>query len=344
MTFFPFRRKNTEKQSLRDRLFLIEMLIFALPLSVFLYILYEGNYRFGDSQVILFVIIVFLILAGMIVIRQILEKISFLAMSLKRAESGNALPVDMQKDIVELHEISASLNHLILKLERVKEELTQRSSELSAIRDLTEIIKVNLSIDDQMNLLLDKCMAVTGAQVGSVFIVEPETSQKYLAAQKSTPIPASELYRFRVCAARGHHEELTREPLINIDQSVVRATLLEKGPLLVRNISEDPRTLKENNPKYGAPSFLSMPIITGGTVSAILNLANKKEGQLFDENDERVIAIILRDIGFAIENTMLQSRIKDQLEKMKTCDFELERAIEKQKRAERIFNIYMKKI
>jgi two-component system cell cycle sensor histidine kinase/response regulator CckA len=86
-----------------------------------------------------------------------------------------------------------------------------------------------------------------------------------------------------------------------------------------------------------------MPIVTGDAVSAILNLAHKGEGQLFDDNDEKILSIIMRDMGFALENTMLQSKIKEQLEKIKSHDFELEREIEKGKRAERVLNISEKK-
>ena len=134
----------------------------------------------------------------MIILRQILTRVSIIATSLKKAESGNTVPIDIQKDVIEFHEMSVSLNNLLQKLEQVTGELTQKSLELSTIKDLTEIIKGNLSIDDQLSILLEKCMAVTGAQIGSVLIVEPETRQKSLVASKSTPISVSELYHFRV--------------------------------------------------------------------------------------------------------------------------------------------------
>ena len=340
MVAFPFKRRSIETHSMRDKIVIIEALIFALPFSMLLYIIYQDNHHFDSSQVIMFMGIAISILAGMIILRQILDRVSIIAMSLKKAESGDAVPIDIQKDVVELHEISVSLNNLLQKLEQVTGELAQKSFELSTIQDLTEIIKGNLSIDDQMSLLLEKCMAVTGAQIGSVFMVEPETRLTHL--RTSTPIRISELYRFRVSAAMGHREELKKGSLINIENSVVKAVLLDRAPLLIQDISKDPRTLKTNDPKYGPPSFLSMPIIIGDAVSAILNLAYKGKGQLFDGNDEQVLSIILRDTGFALENAILQSRIKEQLERIKGHDIELEREVEKRKRTERAL-IYSEK-
>jgi diguanylate cyclase (GGDEF)-like protein/PAS domain S-box-containing protein len=336
MTVFPFKRKSLETHNMRDKIVIIEALIFALPFLAILYIINRGNYNFDLLQVIMFMGIAIFILAGMIILRQILDRVSIIATSLKRAESGNAIPIDIQKDVVELHEISVSLNNLLHKLEQVKGELAQKSFALSTIKDLTEIIKGNLSIDDQLSILLEKCMAVTGAQIGSVFMLEPETRQQSLVVSKSAPMSLSTLYRFRIVAAKGPDEELKKGSLINIDSSVVKAALLERGPLLIRDISADPRTSKNNDAKYGTPSFLSMPIVTGDVVSAILNLACKEEGQLFDDNDERILSIILRDIGFALENTMLQSKIKGQLERIRGYDIELEREIADHERTERV--------
>jgi PAS domain S-box-containing protein len=178
-------------------------------------------------------------------------------------------------------------------------------------------------------------MAITGARIGSVFIVEPETRQKSLVVSKSAPMSVSALYRFRVAAAKGHDEELKEGSLINIDSSVVKAVLLERGPLLITDIEKDPRSLKTNDPKYGPPSFLSMPIIIGDNVSAILNLAYKEKCEPFDINDEQVLSVMLKDIGFALEIVMLQSRIMGQLAKIKGHNLKLEKEIEGRKRTER---------
>lgn len=318
---------------MREKIIIIESLIFALPLLLIFYIIYRGHYHFDLLQIIMFMVIALFILTGMIIIRQILTRISIIASSLKKAECGITIPIDVQKDVAEFHEMSLSLNKLLVKLEQITGELNRKSMELSVIKDLAEIIRGNLSIDDQLSIVLEKCMAVTGAQIGSVLIVEPEIRQKYMAA-KSTPLSVSELYRFRVCAAIGHGEELKKGALVDIDKSVVKAALLEKDPLLIQDISQDPRTLKTNNPKYGSPSFLSMPVIIGDAVVAILNLAYKGKGRLFDDNDEQVLSILLRDIGFALENTMLKSRISEQLEKMKRHHIELEREIDRRKHLE----------
>ncbi|MFH0960230.1 MAG: GAF domain-containing protein, partial [Pseudomonadota bacterium] len=335
MTAFPYKYIGQHAYSMREKIVIIEALIFALPLLILLYIFYQGNYYFEPSQIVLFSGIVVFILAGMIILRQALGMFSIVAMSLRKAESGDAVTIDLKKDVVELHEISVSFNNIIQKLGKTSEELAHKSFQLSIIKDLTEIAKDNLSIDDQMNLLLEKSMAVTGAQIGSVLMVEQETRQKYLAVPKSTPMNVSELYRFRIGAARGHDEELRKDSYIDIDSSVAKAVLLERGPLLVQDIENDPRILKTNDLKYGPPSFLSMPIFIGDSVSAILNLAYKEKSRQFDGNDVEVLSIMLRDISFALEIAKLQSKIMEQLVKINGHNIKLEKEIEGRKRTER---------
>jgi PAS domain S-box-containing protein len=335
MTVFPFRQGGMEPQSVRDKLVIIETLIFVLPFLIILYILCQSDYHFNTQQVILFSVITLFVLAGMVILRQILDRFYSISVFLKKAESGEPVTVDFKTDVLELREISTSIANLLEKLDRTTEALSQKTFEVSTIKESTEIAKGNLSVDDQMNLLLEMSMDVTRARIGSVLMVEPETRKKNLAISKATPINLSTLYRFRVGAAIGHDEALKRGSYINIDRSVAKAVLLERGPLLVRDIEQDPRTLKTNDPKYGPPSFLSMPIFVGDTVSAILNLAGKKKDRSFDGNDERVLSIIFREVSIALENAMLQSRIMEQLARIKRHNIELEQESEGRKRTER---------
>jgi two-component system, cell cycle sensor histidine kinase and response regulator CckA len=334
---FLFKRQNSETKSIRYKIVIIESLIFLLPFVILTYVFYQSSYQFNVLQLVIFAGICLLILSGLIVLRQILDRISTISISLKKAESGKEF--DIQEDIVELEEISVSINGLIRKLEKVKGELAKKSLELLTIRDLTEIIEGDLSLDDQMRILLEKCMAVTGAQIGSVFIVEPEMRQAFLSS-KSLPILASELYHFRVCATMGHGNELKEGAIINIEQSIVKPVLLEKTPFLVTDISKDPRTLKNNDPYYGSPSFLSMPVITEDTVSGIINLAHKKDNQLFDDNDVQIISVIMRDISFSFENAILKSRVKEQQKNMKKHLLELEKEREKKENLEMKVKFY----
>ncbi|MCX5905842.1 MAG: hypothetical protein NTY64_01275, partial [Deltaproteobacteria bacterium] len=64
MVAFLFKRKSSETHSIRDKILIIEALIFALPFLILMYIINQGNYHFDLSQAIMFMGIAVFILAG----------------------------------------------------------------------------------------------------------------------------------------------------------------------------------------------------------------------------------------------------------------------------------------
>jgi PAS domain S-box-containing protein len=339
MDTFLFKRRGTGAQNIRDKLVIVEALIFVLPFLTLSYIVYQGNYYFEFSHLILFSVILVLILAGLIILRQIFDRISIVATSLKKIESGDGVTIDIEKDFTELHDISASFSNLVQKLEQTAGELSQKTFELLTIKELAEHAKKKLSIDALMDLLLSKSMEVTGAQIGSVFMVEVAPRHKSLVVMGpqngSASIDESAFYRIRVVAAKGHDKELEKGSYISIDSSVVKPVLLERKALLVQDIEKDPRTLKSNDPQYGPPSFMSMPIFIGNSLAAVMNLAHKATGKVFDSDDEQMLSIMFGEVSFALENAMLHSKIDEELQKSKKYTLKMEQEIEERRRTER---------
>ena len=172
MTSSPKKSVSFKKNGLRRNLFIIESLVFVLPICIFYYVFYRNNFHLESSQMVIFAFTLALILAGLIILRQIFDRFSTLAISIKLAKDGDMHFIDMQKDTAELHEITVSFNNLIEKFGDTNRELQQRVFELFAIKELTEIVSKTLDIDDILNTLMEKAMAVSQAQVGSVYMVE----------------------------------------------------------------------------------------------------------------------------------------------------------------------------
>ncbi len=317
---------SLKEKGLRYKLIIVEALIFALPFFILSYILYENNVFFEFSQLIILSLVLILILAGLILLRQIFNKFLMVANSIKKAECDNKYLIDTQKDTVELHEITVSFNNLMKKFEETTGELRCRVFELFAIKELTEVASKSLDIHDLLSVLLEKAMAVTKAQIVSVFMLE------------------SDKQRFRIVASRGLESGPKKNSYISINESLARVVVSDKKPLLVQNIETDPRTLKPNDPKYGPPSFLSMPIFVRENLISVLNLSHKETKQVFDSNDEQILSIMIGEIGFALENAQLHLTVEENLKNLQERTLELTNAndilkkeINKRKRAEEAF-------
>lgn len=317
---------SLKEKGLRYKLFIIEALIFVLPFLVISYIFYRNNVFFDLSQIIILALVFILILAGLIILRQIFNRFLMIATSIKKAGDDNKYLIDTQKDTSELHEITVSFNNIMKKFEDTTGELRCRVFELFAIKELTEVASKSLDIHDLMSVLLEKAMAVSRAQIGSVFMVE---------SQKG---------RFRIVASRGLESGPKKDSYININESLARHVVSDKKPLLVKDIEADSRTQKPNDPKYGPPSFLSMPIFVRKNLISVLNLSHKETKQVFDFNDEHILSIMIGEIGFALENAQLHLTVEENLKNLQEHTVELTNAndqlkeeINKRKRAEEAF-------
>jgi len=308
------KSSNTEKlgikqEGLRYKLLIIEALVFILPVFILFYIFYRSNIFLDFSQIFIVALTLVLILAGLIILRQIFDKFFLVATLMKKMEGADKGLIDMQQDTAELHGITVSFNNLMKKFEETTGELQQRVFELFSIKELTEVASKILDVDDLLNVLLTKAMAVSKAQIGSVFIVE------------------SEKERFRVAATMGLESGPKKGSYININESLARFAASDKKPLLVQDIDSDSRTHKANDPKYGPPSFLSMPVFVRGNVIAVLNLSHKETKQVFGSNDEHILSIIIGEIGFALENAMLHSRVEEHLKDLQERTVEMKASL-----------------
>jgi hypothetical protein len=162
--------------------------------------------------------------------------------------------------------------NLLDRLKKFAAEPEQCTTELNATREMTEAAKQTLHVDGLLELLLDKAMQATAIWNGSVFLVDPLEPEG-----------------LRFVAAK---------PQVNMDKtdgkprrrSFVRSGIEIGNAFIIQDIERDPRTMKSNNPKYGAPSFISMLIYKHKQVIAVLNLANEENGRLFMDNDERMVS------------------------------------------------------
>ena len=164
-----------------------------------------------------------------------------------------------------------------------------------SLKELVEVAHKSLNIDDLFELLLEKALAVSGARIGSVLRVEPEKE------------------RFRVVAKKGLDPTLEKNAFIDFKDSLLRHVLAKREPLLVKDIETDERVQKPNNPKYGTPSFLSVPLFIKDDIVAILNLSNKGTKDIFDQDDRQIVSLMINEISFALENALLYTKVRTQL-------------------------------
>ena len=280
-------RFRTINRDVKRKFVLVGSSIIVFPALILVYMHYNMGVTFDYYVSTLFTIILLIILTGLYILFNIFDNVFSFA-------------------------------------ESIIKELTERASqshiELTAIKDVANKAFQNSDLEDLLNTFLDAALAVTGSQIGSSFVVDPEAK------------------RLRLVGSRGIKGGLKKGDYIDIDDSVIKRVITDKKPLLVKDIERDPRTQKKNDPKYGSPSFLSIPIYARheGDVTAVINLSRKKTEGSFDAKDESLLSTMLIEIKLALENELLQSKIADYIEGTEKRNIRLEQKIADRKQAEEI--------
>ncbi|HIJ55848.1 MAG TPA: GAF domain-containing protein [Deltaproteobacteria bacterium] len=297
-----------EGSGLRNTLLIVTALVFIIPFLIFTYIFYRHEIALDFIQMMMVAFILVLILAGLMILRQLFEKILTMVRLMKKvvAEDGEAVPA--KRGVDEVQYLTETFEALMGKLENTTSDLGHKVFELLALKELIEIASKTLDFDELLSALLEKSMAVTSAQIGSIFKVAPNDK------------------RFQVVATKGLRGGPEKYSFLNIDGSISQHVVDHHQPLLVKDIEADSRTQRPNDPKYGSPSFLSMPIFVKDELIAVLNLSRKGENGIFDLSDEQIISIMIGEIGFALENIRLYSKLREHLERLQERTVALEDA------------------
>ena len=305
-------------KSVRELFRIVAMLVLLVPFGVFLYLLYEKgdlSSLWHESNSILLVGLGFIVVLAVLAILQgIFNKLTDLASMMSRATGGDLSVHEFSEETQELHEISRAFRKLLGRYDDTSKELAQLTQLFMAMKELGEAASRKLDVASLFNMLLDRAMQATRAQIGSIFLIDPDRKT------------------FRILGARGIEIDTDE---IQIKDSVVARVATEKRPLLVTDIETDPLVQRHNNPKYGSPSFLSMPVMLNDELLGVINLAHKQNGAVFHEGDVGTLTTMINQVHFAIENAYVHETVRQHARSLGEKTVQLNQEIAKRKLAER---------
>jgi len=190
---------------------------------------------------------------------------------------------------------------LSIENHRLHEDLDKKFDRFAAI---SELIKTITSIRDYETLLktiLDKSADLLKAEQGSLMLVDHETENLLVEAKK------------------GYNEEVLEKHRINRGEGIAGRVAELGEAILVENLEDDPRVMQKNRQHYKTRSFISVPLKIDNRIIGVLNLSDKISGEVFDEEDLKLIQSFATQAAVVMERNVFYNR-SEELKKLTITD------------------------
>ncbi len=224
-------------------------------------------------------------------VRQITRPISELidaAQEVASGKFGRTITVRTGDEIEELAEqfnlMSAHLQESYANLER---RVADRTKELAALNAIAVTVAQSLDLDEILDDALGKTIDVMGIEAGGVYLLDEQSGLLNLVAH------------------RGFSSELAAEvDALQMGEGFSGRVAETGEPLVVDDVSADPRLTRTAVRKEGLRSVAIAPLSTKGRVVGTL-FAQARSHRDFTEQEVQLLSSIGHQIALAVENVRL---------------------------------------
>jgi diguanylate cyclase (GGDEF)-like protein len=167
-----------------------------------------------------------------------------------------------------------------------------KEEEFNQILKLAKAIESTRNLEELGNLLIDRVSSMFGAKRVSLMLLNKENNELF------------------VWASSEKREEL-KQVKLRYGQMFAGKVAEDGRPLLVRNVdSEFPEISKARLGRYQSKSFIIAPIKTQEITLGVINITERKNTDIFNDEDLKLIMLINSLVALQIEKIQLQEQIE----------------------------------
>ncbi|MFN2464468.1 MAG: GAF domain-containing protein [Candidatus Dormibacteria bacterium] len=174
---------------------------------------------------------------------------------------------------------------------------SQRSlAELANLHEGLQAIASSLDMEQVLQNILTKAAAVSGAQIGSIMVLEEGRLQ--LRATFGTDGPTAQNLSF------------------GLGEGIAGKVLASGQPILANDVANHPDFRRPDDAKILPKALLCVPMRLGDEVIGIINLSNYLRINVFDEDAVRVVASLASQTSVAVENARLYQHLRAERDRL----------------------------
>jgi diguanylate cyclase (GGDEF)-like protein len=190
---------------------------------------------------------------------------------------------------------------LSIENQRLHQDLDKKFDRLAEVSELTKTITHIRNYETLLQTILDKSAYLLKAEQGSLMLLDHETDDLLVEATK------------------GYSEKVMEKLRINRGEGIAGRVAEFGEAILVENLENDPRVRQKNRHHYKTRSFVSIPLKIDDRIIGVLNLSDKISGEVFDEEDLKLIQSFATHAAIVMERNVFYNRAEE-LKKLTITD------------------------
>ena len=176
-------------------------------------------------------------------------------------------------------------------------EILTRHHQLLALSRISSAVSGLWHLDDTLNVALDTVLEIIRGTIGGILLLDERTQELHYQVQ------------------RGLSAKYAEEVRLKIGQGIAGTVAHTGEPLLLEDISKDPRTAHlDLVSAEGLKGFVSVPLRAKNRVVGVMNVASHMPGR-FAKEDMYLLDSIGHQLGMAIEQARLYERLSSATER-----------------------------
>ena len=209
---------------------------------------------------------------------------------------------------LEIREASRARQRLLEDLKVANINLNSRLNEINALYEAGKSLAAASNLNELLNKIVRLAAGVTQAEIGSVMLINP----------------TGETLTIEACI--GLDPKIAETARLTMGESIAGYVAELGSPLIVADVEKDSRFKRINKERYTSASLLCVPLKVANKILGVINMANKKDGQVFNDHDLKLLSTFASQAAVAIDDTR---QAENNLQKLREFSvlFELSREL-----------------
>lgn len=171
-------------------------------------------------------------------------------------------------------------------------QLEEKASSISILKDFSDVCYITFDPEELLYIVLERSLLLTNSNLGSILTLEEPNGKSFI-----------------VTASIGGGEFVKKGDKIDFETSIAKYAVINKSPLVVKDIENDSRFGRKNRSRYGTKSFICLPIKTSTKIIGVLTISRKNEDKHYSREDVAILTSLVSIAAFRYENLRLLKRI-----------------------------------